>query len=294
MQEEGTEMPAEPQQNAYFIDAESAAEMGRLIRLDETMTECMGGFFPDHPDLSSVRSTLDVACGPGGWASELAYQYPDMDVVGIDISHTMVRYAEELARAQRLDNVRFLNMDATQPLDFPDNSFDLVNARALFGFMCKQQWPQVVREFVRVCRPGGIVRLIEPENMGMTNSPALEKLNSLFMRALFVNGQSFSPLPESQYLCLTPMLGAFLREAGCQDIHEKAYVINFSAGAKANWSLTENHKAAYKLLQPFMLKAGVATQEELDALYEQALAEMMADNFRGVGYFLSVWGKKAA
>ncbi|HLI87620.1 MAG TPA: methyltransferase domain-containing protein [Ktedonobacteraceae bacterium] len=285
-------MPAEPQQNAYFIDAESAAEMGRLIRLDEIATEGMGGLFPDHPDLSSVQSALDVACGPGGWASELAYQYPGMQVVGIDISQTMVRYAEELARVQRLDNVRFLNMDATQPLDFPDNSFDLVNARALFGFMRKQQWPQVVREFVRVCKPGGIVRLSEPENTGMTNSPALEKLNRLFMRALFVNGQSFAPLPESQYLCLTSMLETFLREAGCQDIHEEAYVINFSAGAKANWSFTENHKVAYKLLQPFMIKAGVATQEELDTLYEQMLAEMLADNFRGLGYGLSVWGKK--
>ncbi len=29
--------------NAYVIDAESAAEMGRLMRLDEVLTECMGG-----------------------------------------------------------------------------------------------------------------------------------------------------------------------------------------------------------------------------------------------------------
>jgi hypothetical protein len=41
-----------------------------------------------------------------------------------------------------------------------------------------------------------------------------------------------------------------------------------------------------------MIKAGVATQEELDTLYEQMLAEMLADNFRGLGYGLSVWGKK--
>jgi ubiquinone/menaquinone biosynthesis C-methylase UbiE len=287
-------MPAEPQPNAYFIDAENAAEMGRLIRFDETMTDCMGGLFPDHPDLSSVRRTLDIACGPGGWASELAYQYQDMEVIGIDISQIMVRYAQELARVQRLDNVRFLNMDATQPLAFPDNSFDLVNARALFGFMRKEQWPQAVREFVRVCRPGGIVRLIEPENMGMTNGHALEKLNSLFMQALFVNGQSFAPWPKSPYLCLTSMLRTFLSDAGCQDIHEKAYVINFSAGAQANWRFPATHTVAYKLLQPFMVKAGVATQDELDALYEQALAEMLSDDLRAVGYALSVWGTKPA
>jgi hypothetical protein len=38
--------------NSYVIDAESPVEMGRLMRLDEILTECMGGLFPEHPDLA--------------------------------------------------------------------------------------------------------------------------------------------------------------------------------------------------------------------------------------------------
>jgi ubiquinone/menaquinone biosynthesis C-methylase UbiE len=285
-------MATESSHNDYFIDAENIAEMGRLMRLDEVTTESMGGLFPDHPDLSTVRRTLDVACGPGAWASELAYQYPAMEVVGIDISHIMVRFAQEQARVQRLNNVRFQVMDGTQPLDFPDKSFDLVNARFLLGFMRRQAWPVAVREMVRVAQPGGFIRLTEAENLGISTSFALETLNRLCIGAFWLSEQSFSPMPEAQHLSLTPMLEVFLREAGCQHIEQKAYAVNFSAGARAHWSTYENYKVALKLAQPYLVRMAVATQEQLDALYEQALAEMLAPDFRAVSYMLNVWGRK--
>src|SRR5437868_3986389 len=111
--------------NTYFIDAESLAEMGRLMRLDTTMTTCMGGLFTQHPDLTTVRDTLDIACGPGAWAMEMAFHHQDMQVVGVDISVNMTRYAQAQAKVQGLDNAHFLAMDARKPLDFPDASFDL-------------------------------------------------------------------------------------------------------------------------------------------------------------------------
>jgi ubiquinone/menaquinone biosynthesis C-methylase UbiE len=287
-------MSSKPKENSYFIDPENVAEMGRLIRLDEVTTECMGGLFPEHPDLASVKSALDVACGPGAWASELAYQYQDMQVTGIDISQVMVRYARETARVQRLDNVHFQVMDATKPLAFPDDSFDLVNARFMIGFMKKDDWPNVVKEFVRITRPGGIIRLIENEDAGISNSAALERVSHLFTRAAYKMDRSLSPYAETAHFGITPMLEAFLRQAGCQDIQKKAHVLDFSAGAPAYFSHYENYKVGGKLGQPFLIKAGVATQEELDELYERQLAEMYSDSFRGLFYFLAVWGRKPA
>ncbi len=284
----------ESRENAYMFDAESTAELGRLMRLDEVTTECMGGVFPEHPDLASVRSALDVACGPGAWACELAYQYPDMQVTGIDISQTMIRYAQEMARVQRLDNAHFQVMDVTKPLAFSDGSFDLVNARFMIGFMGKNDWPYVVKEFARVTRPGGIIRLIENEDGGVSNSSALEKSNHLFTRASYRTGRALSSYPETAHFGITPMLEVFLREAGCEEIQRKAHVLDFSAGAPAHFSHYENYKVGGKLIQPFLIKAGVATQEELDELYEQLLADMLSDSFRGLFYFLSVWGRKPA
>ena len=38
---------------------------------------------------------------------------------------------------------------------------------------------------------------------------------------------------------------------------------------------------------------GVATQEEIDPLYEQVLLEMQQDDFRGLMLPLTAWGEKA-
>ncbi len=276
----------------YFIDAENAAEMARLVGLDSMMNSCMGGLFPQHPDLTTVHDTLDIGCGPGAWAMEMAHAYPHMQVVGIDISNIMTRYAQTQAKVQDLDNVRFLVMDATQPLNFPDASFDLVNARLIDGFMTKDAWPQTIGEMMRILRPGGIMRITESDTWGHTNSFALEKLISLAVRALFVAGRTFSPYPGSQHIGLTPMLPFFFKQAGCQQIQKQAYVVDYSFGAEGHQSSYENYRVAFKLMQPFFIKQKVATQEELDQLYEQMLIEMILENFRAVLYLMSIWGTK--
>src|SRR5437016_5431135 len=114
--------------NSYILPTESGAEMARLINQDQAVTEAMGSLFPADLDLTNVHSVLDVACGPGGWTREVAAQLPDTEVVGIDISKTMIDYANAYVQVQKLDNIYFLVMDATKGLDFSDASFDLVHA----------------------------------------------------------------------------------------------------------------------------------------------------------------------
>src|SRR5438105_8156558 len=109
--------------------------MARFVLQDRLITRSMGGVVSEQTDLSQVFRVLDIACGPGGWLLDLVEQYPHIQGVGIDISHLMMGYANNLAKERDLPNVQFQVMDATQPLHFADNSFDLVNARLLTGFL---------------------------------------------------------------------------------------------------------------------------------------------------------------
>src|SRR2546426_4381475 len=122
-------------QNTYVLDSESAAEMARLISQDHLVTEHMGGLLAERPNFSHIHRVVDIACGPGGWAQEVAFAHPNIEVVGIDISKTMIEYANAQAEVQNLTNLEFLVMDVHSPLEFPDESFDLVNARFLIGFI---------------------------------------------------------------------------------------------------------------------------------------------------------------
>jgi ubiquinone/menaquinone biosynthesis C-methylase UbiE len=280
-------------ENVYFMDPESSAEMARLINQDRLTTRCMGGLFSEHStaDLASVRRVLDIGCGPGGWVQEVAYAYPKMEVVGIDISQTMISYARTQAQVQRLDNAYFQIMDATKPLNFSDGSFDLVNARFI-GFFPKAVWPQFLQECVRITRPGGIIRLTEIETgmCGITNSVALERLNELGTRALYLSGHGFSP--DGRHVGTTPLLARFLRDAGYQNVQQRAHVMDYSAQTEAHEGNYQNIMVGFKLFQPFLLRAGETTQEELDQLYEQMLVDMRSADFCGLAYFLTVWGKK--
>ncbi len=68
-------------------------------------------------------------------------------------------------------------------------------------------------------------------------------------------------------------------------------MLDFSAATTANVAMFENLKVAGKLGQPFLLKMGMATQEELDELYDKVLADMLSESFRALWYFLSVDGR---
>lgn len=276
-------------ESTYFIDAENAAEMARLTNQDRLLTQAMGGLFPPDIDLSNIHSVLDVGCGPGGWVLDVAHAYPKIKVTGIDISKLMAEYARAQARVQWLDNATFIAMDALKPLEFPDNSFDLVNARFISSFTPKTAWPGVVQEFLRVLRPGGVIRLTEPE-FPISNSPAVENLVAMFARAMQKAGQSFSP--DGRLMGITPMLSHFLRNANCQNIRVQAYVLDGSAGAEAYVSQYQNAMVFLKLLQPFIIRAGETTNEEFDKIYQQALFEMHMDSYCSAWYYLSAWGTK--
>lgn len=110
-------------------------------------------------DYSGVRPgdrVLDVGCGTGVVTRDLAQRVGHQgQVVGIDPS---TRLIEEALR--RLDQkglkgrVEFQRADGAA-LPFPDGSFDLVVASAVFGHI--PNGPEVLAEMVRVARPAGTV-----------------------------------------------------------------------------------------------------------------------------------------
>ena len=83
-----------------------------------------------------------------------------------------------------------------------------------------------------------------------------------------------------------------MRDAGCLTNGKAAYAIDFSFGTEEYTSEYQDLRTFLKLIQPFLVKVGVATQEEIDALYHRAMEEMQSPDFCGIWPFLSVWGTK--
>jgi ubiquinone/menaquinone biosynthesis C-methylase UbiE len=236
-----------------------------------------------------MHRVLDGACGPGGWALEVAFTHPDIEVVGFDISQAMIDYANAQARVQALDNASFHVMNLLKPLDFPNSSFDLVNVRFV-NFLPAATWPQFVQELARIMHSGGFIRLTESEWWYFSTSPALETLNSMVIQAIKVQG-GFSQ--TGRFTGILPMLGSLLRDAGCVNVKLVSHAIDFSVGTEAYEGFRRDAAVVFKLFQPFIIRMGVATQQELDRLYDQMLQEMLQKDFRGLMLPLTALGEKA-
>jgi len=112
------------------------------------------------PIASKPRHILDVGTGSGRWAIEVADQYEDANVVGLDLSPTSPSYEVP-------DNCEFIVADLTEGLCFDEGSIDLVHSRCrailclskltnriVTAGMMKHQWSPYMSEIYRVLKPG--------------------------------------------------------------------------------------------------------------------------------------------
>jgi phosphatidylethanolamine/phosphatidyl-N-methylethanolamine N-methyltransferase len=122
-------------------------------------------------EIKRGQKVLEVGVGTG-----LALPlYPShCQVVGVDLSRSMLKEAEELIRAKRLKNASVKLMDATK-LEFPDDQFDGVLGNL---FISATSFPQeALLEMKRVCKPGGMIVLM---NHFKSEKPLLAAVENAF------------------------------------------------------------------------------------------------------------------
>lgn len=275
--------------SGYMMDAENVAEMARLIRNAREVSQTLG-LCPSEITLADKQNILDIACGPGEWVLEVAGRFPATRVTGIDISQNMITYARLTAQDQQLWNAQFGIMDATQPLDLPADTFDLIHARLIEGFLSTANWATLLADCFRLLRPGGVICTVEIDNMGSNTSPALTHYNTLFVEALRRAGKCFTASGDATGIIAVQ--ARLLQEAGFVAIQSRAHVFDFSTGMPAHKTVYENFSTMLHLLQPLILHFDLATPGDLVRLREQALEEMRAETFCGVMIMQSVWGEK--
>ncbi len=276
--------------NTYLFDSESPTEMARLIELDRMMTKEMGGALAGLPVLTDSANVLDLACGPGGWVLEVAYANPQAEIAGIDISKIMVDYARARARTQKLRNASFEVMNLLEPLDFPDNTFDLINARFLVAALPRDAWPRLLTECLRILRPGGILRLTEADCSGQTNSQAFERFMALAATNLRRLGYGFSP--DGRNFGMTHILELLLRKAGFVHIEGKMHVVRFFLDSEYYPAFRDQTRIAFHQARSLLLNSGLITEEKLEQLYTQLEIEMLSPDFSGIWPYMSAWGQK--
>ncbi|WPH01849.1 S-adenosyl-L-methionine-dependent methyltransferase [Acrodontium crateriforme] len=97
--------------------------------------------------IDNPTHVLDIGTGTGIWAMDVADDYPNAQVVGIDLSPIQPTAVPP--------NLEFQIMDADEDWDF-DSKFDLIHTRLMNGFSIKS-WPFFYQQAFQSMQPGGWV-----------------------------------------------------------------------------------------------------------------------------------------
>lgn len=105
---------------------------------------------------------LDVGCGPGYLACELAQEVaPAGRIVAIDKSAASVGAARARVTAEGLSDTVEVRAGDAEDLDFPDASFDFVVSTQVYCYV--SDIARAIREAARVLRNGGRLAVLETD-----------------------------------------------------------------------------------------------------------------------------------
>lgn len=251
-----------------YIFGESEAEISRLDLQHYMFRWEFGGDF--SAPLESPWTVLDVACGTGRWARDMARQFPQSTVMGFDINQQQLEAS--LAEGAQTgtdslpENCSFLVGNALEPFSFADGSFDFVMARATSAFIPVSQWPAVIAQMARVCRPGGWVEL---RDFGLVRSPhsALNELTVKFANLAAARGI---------YPGAGPYLGDFLQAAGLRNVQVRRVAVRSGGAQRATRGgrlMLADYLALLDRVTPFIAQAQIERVDRWQQLLAQTRSE---------------------
>ena len=210
------------------------------------------------PHLSAGMDVLDVGCGVGSIALDLAPRIAPGRIVGIDADPEQIEVARKSAGERRIENAEF-RVASVYDLPFAEGSFDAAYANAVLIYV-----PDRVRaltEMRRVLRPGGVAAVSDDDFGTIVMTPERPELQlgpRLFEAAVAREG---GDARYSRHLRTLMLKAGFARTQGVAvapevygDAERTRWFAEFVVGLFDAPDMTE-----------VILKEGWATRPELDA-----------------------------
>jgi SAM-dependent methyltransferase len=205
--------------------------------------------------LSAPRSILDVGCGTGRWAIEMARQFPQANIIGIDMAPPPSETASPAD--PRPDNYAFVQGNILEGLPFEEQTFDYVHQRLLYAAIPAQEWPRVINELARVTMRRGWVELLEGSAVVQGGGPALANFTAWGAAASAARGIDIH---------IGSQIGRLLYAAGLQNVVLREIRLPVGAhGGRVGLMVEANLLAVFAALRMPIITHGIVSEQDFDA-----------------------------
>jgi ubiquinone/menaquinone biosynthesis C-methylase UbiE len=114
----------------------------------------------ERPEFRPKR-ILDIGATLGHNTLPIASAFPDAEVIALDVGGPMLRYGAARAKALNIDNVTFVQADATSLPQYADGSFDWIQTTMFLHELSLSSMQAIFSESHRLLRQGGVVLHVE-------------------------------------------------------------------------------------------------------------------------------------
>lgn len=174
--------------------------------------------------LTHPAAILDVACGTGRWMQEMAEEFPQAQIMGIDLTPPHQGKNALIFPP----NCHFQQWDVLKGLPFGTQQFEFTHQRLLILALPLQRWPSMVQELVRVTRPGGWIELVEADLNFHHQGAETSRLMQWIADASHQRGIDIS---------IGQKIGSFLRDAKLTQCMEQKIALPIGNWGGAAWGL---------------------------------------------------------
>jgi ubiquinone/menaquinone biosynthesis C-methylase UbiE len=210
------------------------------------------------PISATTATMLDVGAGTGSWSMDMAALFPQAHILGVDVALSSLPHPLP-------EHCLFVQANILNGLPFPDQQFAFTHQRLLVAGIPSLHWPAVVRELVRVTRPGGWVELLEIGDTIQNAGPATTRF--LKWMTDISKGSGF----EMEIL---HHLGDLLRQAGCESVETQDIPVPLGewAGVTGNMLKTDVLHG-YNALKDSYCPRSNTPPEVFDGMLQAAVTE---------------------
>ncbi|KAL7939885.1 S-adenosyl-L-methionine-dependent methyltransferase [Trichoderma chlorosporum] len=180
------------------------------------VTMLLGDQLFEAPIRKPPTKVLDVGTGTGIWAIDMADAYPSAEIIGTDISPIQPTWVPP--------NCIFHIEDAQLEWTYPEDSFDFIHMRALYGSI--SDWGELYKQAFKAIKPGGWLEDFEFNITLMSDVPEVrDDPKHVFKRWSEVFAEAGERMGRTLLIGTGGQMRKLMQEAGFVDVIEKNYKV---------------------------------------------------------------------